>query len=290
MKQGKVIAIGELLIDAITSDYVEDLSKATTLQVLPGGSPANFVRFLKACGAEALLVASVGIDGLGKILLSHLEANDISTKYIFKHKNYATSTIVVAKTKGTPDFIPLRNADQYIETIDMSILEQANLVHTSAFALSTNPARSYILEAFKNAFMRGIPVSVDWNYSEKIWLANDMLTIFNTVQQYKPLLKFSMDDVNRIHQKELTIEAAKQFIDGITATLVCLTCGADGVHYKYNNEWFFKTATPIEVKDATGAGDAFWAGFVSDWLAEKNIHSAVDHGIAMASKKLQGLL
>jgi sugar/nucleoside kinase (ribokinase family) len=290
MKVRKIIAIGELLIDAITSDYVEDLSKATTLQVLPGGSPANFVRFSKACGTDALIIASVGNDGLGKILLSHLEANGIDTKYIFKHDTYATSAIVVAKTKGTPDFIPLRNADQFIQTIDMSVLEQASLLHTSAFALSTNPARSYILEAFKNAFIKGIPVSVDWNYSEKIWLANDMFNIFNLVQQYKPLIKFSIDDVSRMHHSTISVNEAKQFIDSVTATLVCLTCGSEGVHYKYHNEWYFKEALPVEVKDATGAGDAFWAGFVSHWLQQEDIHGAVDKGIATASKRLQGQL
>ncbi len=290
MMQRNIIAIGELLIDAITSDYVDDLSKATTLQVLPGGSPANFVRFLKTCNAEALLIASVGIDGLGKLLLSHLETNGISTQYIFKHKHYATSTIVVAKTKGTPDFIPLRHADQYIEAIDMNIVEQASLVHTSAFALSTNPARSHILAACKHANIHGIPVSVDWNYSEKIWLDNDMETVFDTVQQYNPLIKCSIDDISRMLHKSISIQDAKQFIDGITATLVCLTCGSEGVHYKYNNEWYFKAAQPIEVKDATGAGDAFWAGFVSYWLKYNNIHGAVDSGIATASKKLQGFL
>jgi fructokinase len=290
MAKRKIIAIGELLIDAITTDYVADLSKATTLQVLPGGSPANFVRFLKTFGVEGLLIASLGNDGLGKILLAHLEANNIETTYISKHNNYATSTIVVAKTKDTPDFIPLRNADQFIEAIDMGLLEQAQLIHTSAFALSTNPARTHILAAFKNAAKLGIPVSVDWNYSEKIWLANDMLEVFTSIQQYKPLIKFSIDDVCRMHHNVLTIEEAKQFIDGINATLVCLTCGADGVHYTYNKKWYFKAATPVDVKDATGAGDAFWAGFVSHWLVNSDIHAAVDNGIVTASKRLQGLL
>jgi len=49
-------------------------------------------------------------------------------------------------------------------------------------------------------------------------------------------------------------------------------------------------AQPIEVKDATGAGDAFWAGFISEWSKGNAIEQCVAKGIHTASLKLQGLL
>jgi fructokinase len=287
-----VLAIGESLIDAISHEFIDDLFGAKNLSILAGGSPANFCRFLASNNVRAKLVAAVGKDGLGKILLTAMENAGVSTENVQQLDDHFTSVIIVARTKSTPDFLPYRDADKYLKPIENELLDGALLVHTTAFALSHEPARSVILDAFAKANSQGKPVSVDWNYAEKIWGANNSaVEVFNQVQKFDPIVKFSMDDAERFFNRSLSIEDAKSLLESINASVICLTCGADGVWFKSGKgKWNHQSAEPVEVKDATGAGDAFWAGFMAEYLKKSEISNCVGNGIKVAAKRLSGLI
>ena len=49
------------------------------------------------------------------------------------------------------------------------IIKQAKIFHTTCFALSKNPARTTILKKAKKAKQLGLKLSIDINFSEKIW-------------------------------------------------------------------------------------------------------------------------
>ncbi len=289
-RNGGVLAIGEALVDALTTDFVTDLSEARTLDLHPGGSPANLCRFVRAGGGAATLVAAVGRDGLGKILLDAIAATGIPTGHVQQLAGHATSLIVVGRSRGTPDFIPYRDADRFLQPVDEALIAAASVVHTTAFALSKSPARDTIVEAFGKAHAQGIAVSVDWNYAEPVWgTGNDAAAVFSQVMQYRPLLKVSLDDVQRFTGQALPIEATKDYLGKLPTSVTCLTCGADGVWYKGDGEdWRHLPAEPVVVKDATGAGDAFWAGFLTAWMAGQPLESCVRGGIATAARRLVG--
>ena len=291
-RNGGVLALGEALIDALTTDFVTDLSEARTLGLHPGGSPANLCRFVRTCGGAATLVAAVGRDGLGKILLDAMTATGIDPNNVQQLAGHATSLIVVGRSRGTPDFIPYRDADRFLQPVDEALIAAAAVVHTTAFALSKPPARDTILEAFGKAHARGIVVSVDWNYAEPVWgRDNDAATVFDQLMQYRPLLKVSLDDVQRFTGEALTVEAAKDYLREVPAGVACLTCGAEGVWYRgEGTDWRHLSAEPVVVKDATGAGDAFWAGFLTARMAQGSLESCVQRGIATAARRLKGEL
>jgi fructokinase len=291
-RSGGVLAIGEALIDAVTTDFVADLSEARTLGLHPGGSPANLCRFVRRCGGVATLVAAVGKDGLGKILVEAIAATGIATEHVQQLAGHATSLIVVGRSRGTPDFIPYRDADRFLQPVDEALIAAAAVVHTTAFALSQEPARQTILAAFGKAHARGIAVSVDWNYAEPVWgRGNNAAKVFNQLVSYRPLLKVSLDDVQRFMGEALTVEAARAYLLGVPAGATCLTCGAEGVWYRgEGTDWRHLPAQPVVVKDATGAGDAYWAGFLTAWMAGQTLESCVQRGIATAALRLAGAL
>jgi fructokinase len=203
-KQGYLLAIGESLIDAITTEFVDTLAEARQLTLHPGGSPANLCRFVKVCGGKARLVAAVGKDGLGKILLEALEKSGIDTTYIQQLAEHATSLILVGKSQATPDFIAYRDADKYLQAVEDSLISGADLVHTTAFALSKAPAQQNILQAFHSAYSKGIDVSVDWNYAKPIWGTENIAPrVLHEIMAYHPLLKISMDDISRFTESSL---------------------------------------------------------------------------------------
>ena len=283
-----IVAVGEVLIDMLSSAEVADLYNAQHFETKVGGSCANFVAFCNKQGVNATLVATIGADGFGKKILEHLSQAGVATQYIKKAIKHNTSVILVGRSKCTPEFIPYRDADMQIKGIDEKLISAATLLHTTAFALSKQPAQSAILNTI---LLEGMDkqISVDWNYALKIWGPdNNAIEIFEKIMTTQPLLKISLDDVNRFWATHCTAESAKQLLNKYNTMVTCLTCGADGVWFKqYNEQWQFAPSLPANVIDVTGAGDAFWSGFIVAWFSGKNVKQCVENALLIAKQRVE---
>jgi fructokinase len=135
----------------------------------------------------------------------------------------------------------------------------------------------------------GKTISLDWNFAPSIWGADDGIAIFKIIAQLQPLLKISTDDMERFFGEGLSIERCKEALNHFTFSTVCLTCGREGVWYKTENgEWIHKPALLVKkVLDTTGAGDAFWAGFIAAYLEGHAIDGCVTNALEIAAKKIQ---
>ncbi len=289
MNRIDVLALGEVLVDLLSEEFVADLSQARTFRMHAGGSPANLCANLNWLGANTAIVSGVGQDKIGDFVLNALQSNRVDTRYVERVPQQPTSMVVVGRSKDTPDFIAYRGADYHIGPVDQSLISSSRIVHTTAFALSREPARRNILEAFKYAFHQNKITSVDWNFAPSLWTesGND---VWSTLLETRPLLKISHDDISRFYGNALTIDDARLNLDKISSRAICLTCGKDGVWYRgdASGSWIHHTATPVlEVKDTTGAGDAFWSGFLFEFNNGRNGEECVKKGLAIAAQKIQ---
>ncbi|MBZ5858132.1 carbohydrate kinase family protein [Flavihumibacter profundi] len=287
-----VLAIGEALIDAVSTEFVTDLSEARQADLKPGGSPANLCRFLNQLGTPATLVAAVGKDALARIIINDLKAKGIDSSNIMQVPDQPTTLILVGKSKGTPDFIPYRGADQYIGKVGETLIHDCAIIHTTAFALSKEPAQTSILTAMHKGKNLGKVISVDWNYAEKIWgTSNNAKQVFEELVKLSPLLKFSLDDAERFFGRPMDSDTAKEILGKYNTTISCLTCGGDGAWYRQGTgNWKHVAAKPVEVKDSTGAGDSFWAGFMHAFLEKQSTEACIENALATAARRLEGKL
>jgi fructokinase len=283
-----IVAIGELLADCITTDFVEDLSKAKTFTIIQGGSPANVAANLHWLGNEVALVSCVGNDGIGKMLIESVQKTGLDITHIEVDEDLPTSLVMVSRSKGTPDFIPYRMADRMIGYVNDKLLKKATIIHSCAFALSKEPASTSILDAFFYADANKKIISIDWNFAPSVWGADNGKQLFRIILKFNPLLKCSIDDIERFCGKPMNVVEAKTFLDQYTSQLICLTLGSGGVWYKgSDNNWFFLPADAVDdVKDTTGAGDAFWSGVLSSYLKTKDLHVCVREGLRVAALKV----
>ena len=67
---------------------------------------------------------------------------------------------------------------------------------------------------------------------------------------------------------------------------MCLTRGADGALVVWDGHVAEVPAEPVEAADATGAGDAFWGGFLAAWLGGQAPPACARAGARMAALKL----
>lgn len=285
----KILVVGELLVDIISDENIESLAIPSRYSALQGGSSANLCANLKWLGVDTDLVATVGQDNLGLFLINELKTIGLSTTHIHRAANRQTSVVMVAKNEHRPDFIPYRSADFVIKRVGDEAINSSEIVHTTAFALSKEPARGNILAALRKAHQMGKSISVDWNFAPSIWQDDDGQDVFKKMLKLNPLLKVSLDDLERFVGEPLTVEESLDWLSQLDAAVICLTCGKDGVWYKAKNHpWKYKQAIPIEtVHGVTGAGDAFWSGFLSAFILERQMDDCIDKALEVARMKIE---
>jgi fructokinase len=294
LKTIDIICIGEVLIDFIGHEVNVSINKTKDYHRFLGGSPTNVAVNASRLGLNVVLVASCGQDGLGDYVIRKLKANQVNTDCIGKSETLPTSVIFVSKSTETPDFIPFRQADCEIfeKQLPDAVISSAKIFHTTCFALSKNPARQTILNCAHKAKILGLQLSIDVNFSERIW--PDRKEARSVLQQFlanDPLVKLSEDDCYRLFDDVKSEEYIFDYFHGLGATTICLTKGKNGVVVSDRHQGlFFQKAIPIkEVLDTTGAGDAFWTGFLYAQLHQKSIEETMTEAQKLASIKLQNV-
>ena len=291
-KEIDILCVGEVLIDFIGHQEGALINDTRDYHRYVGGSPSNVAMNAARLGLHAALVATVGEDGFGDYILNKLRAANVNVDFIRKIQDTPTTVIFVSRTVDTPDFLPFRYADCHIaeNQITVCTLEKTNIFHTSCFALSKEPAQATILKMAEEAFNLGCTLSIDLNYANKLWESQERaLQVIKAYCKFNPLVKISEDDMQRLFGQSLSHDEIFNFFHSEGVGTVCLTLGSEGVKLSQNGQGIINLpALKVnKIQDATGAGDAFWSGFLFAYLNEKPLEQCLKVGLNLAALKLQ---
>jgi fructokinase len=264
-----LLAIGETLVDFISEEEAESLREAFTFRKYQGGSPANIAVNTAKLGGTSAVISKTGIGNFGQFLKAELQRAGVSTDYMVMDHRVHTTVIFVSRTEGTPDFEAFRAGDYKLEPseVDEEAIARARVVHASTFALSREPCRSAVEKAFQLAQEHGKIVSLDPNYSRQVWPNyREARDVLGRLLKYATITKPSLDDAGRIFGTGEKRETYIEQFHGMGPTIVVLTMGAEGVLLSEGGDVTHIPARKVDVVDATGAGDSFWAGFLTALL------------------------
>jgi sugar/nucleoside kinase (ribokinase family) len=241
-------------------------------------------------GNDAVLVASVGDDDMGKFLKDYIKPYKIDKHTVKLIHGEPTTLILVTRSKAVSNFEAYRTADKMIHLDQMPIanFKNINIFHTTCFALSLNPAKKSIIRASDKAYKAGCILSIDLNYANKIWPnRKEAQALVAKYISKGAMVKISEVDWERLYETKLNdTESALNFLLELGASEVCITLGSDGCWVANKEERYFIPSRKVNVVDTTGAGDAFWSGYLTARLDGKDIESAAKAGRSMAEIKL----
>jgi len=295
MREIDILCVGETLIDFIGQQQEVAIHETRDYHRYLGGSPTNVAMNMARLGLNVRLASTIGKDGFGTYILNKLSENKVSADLVRQDEFAPTSVIFVSQTTGTPDFIPYRKADIQItpEQIPDSVLEKTAIYHTTAFALSKKPARTTILEKAAAAKAAGCTLSIDVNYAPRIWPNREKAKqVIATYCAHDPLVKVSEDDMERLFGTPKTHqEIFDYFHEELGVTTVCLTLGSAGVTLSRKHKPIISLpAKRVEhILDATGAGDAFWSGFLFAHIKGFEEERCLKIALSLAAIKLQNV-
>ncbi len=285
-----LLAIGETLIDFISEETVPSLREAETFRRFQGGSPGNIAGNVARLGGKGGLISKIGDDAFGRYCKAELDQVGVVTDYLVMDPTVRTTVIFVSKTIGTPDFSDYRAGDAELtpQEIPEEAIRRSRVVHASTFALSRRPCRDAVVHAFQLAQKHGKLISLDPNYSPRIWPDQDeAMDVLQQLYALATLTKPSLDDASRLFGSGLAPEAYIERFHAWGPRLVVLTMGKDGAIVSIDGQQTRIQPLPVKVVDATGAGDAFWAGYLVSLLDGHDPVFSAHVAQAVVARKLE---
>lgn len=289
-----ILCVGEVLIDFIGHQTDALINNTRDYHRYLGGSPTNVAMNSARLGLKAKMIATVGNDGFGEYIFERLNQVGVNTESIAKVKSKPTSVIFVSRSQNTPDFIPYREADYHIseDQISSELLQRTNIYHTTCFALSKKPAQTTILKKAEEAYKLGCQLSIDINYADELWEdKKEALNVIKAYCKFNPLIKISEDDMLRLFERVMPHDDIFEFFHNEGVDTICLTLGSKGVKLSQKNKKSIQLpAIKVEnIMDTTGAGDAFWSGFLFAYIKEKSAEECLEIALQLAALKLQNV-
>jgi sugar/nucleoside kinase (ribokinase family) len=285
-----VLSVGEALVDFISTEAVGQVERASGFRRYLGGSVTNLAANVVRLGGRAAVAARVGDDPFGRFVRRRMERQGIVTDYVRTDATARTTLVFVSRSATTADFFVYRGSDARLsaEDVPQAAIERARVVHTSAFALSQESSRAAVLDALHRARTRGCLISLEPNYHPSLWDASRPPDeVLAEACRYVDAVKPSRDDCRRLFGADLSLSHCAQRFHDWGVGKVVLTQGARGISiYEAGQSPRFVKSREVPVTDATGAGDAFWAGFLVAVLDGYSLYEAVLFGREVAEIKL----
>ena len=256
-----ICAAGELLIDFTpcgTSPTGQQLYARN-----PGGAPANVLAMAARFGVPTRLCAVVGDDNFGVFLKESVAAAGVDGRFIRQTRAARTTLAFVdldANNDRTFTFYRKPGADILLkdDRIPTEALTGCGVFHFSGVSLTEEPARGAVLRAAERAKRAGLLVSFDPNFRPFLWLdAEQAKKEFARAMYLSDLIKVSEEEARLMQEAEKSAACGAALAREFGA-LVLVSRGEKGALLADHSGLLASAdALSVDVRDTTGAGDAF---------------------------------
>ena len=252
-----------------------------------GGAPANFACHAASLGAESWMVSAVGTDDLGDRAFDSLREKGVKSQTVMRDPTHVTGQVLVTlDATGQPRYEFA--ADPAWDHLTWSDQLASLTAGCDAVCFGTLCQRSTISRATIRRFVESTPATTlrvfDVNLRQRFYdayLIEDSLEFANALKLNEEELPIVLDLLGI--QVADRGDALLRLIDRYQLRLAALTCGPDGAMLATESESSRSPALPAKVIDTVGAGDAFTATLVMDFLRGLPLTVINEHANAVAS-------
>ncbi len=242
----------------------------------PGGSAANVAAAVAAAGCPARFVGRVGADGAGDSLAEHLRRAGVDVRV--QRAGRTATVVVLVDPTGERTMFPDRAAAGELTEVDASWLEGTTVLHVPAYGLLVPAMAQAIEAAARTVRAHGGLVTLDVAATSVVE-ALGAARLRATFAELAPAVVFA----NEAEADALGV------LDGPPPWTVVVKRGAaSAVILQTDGRRSDVPACAVDdVRDTTGAGDAFAGGFLSALTAGADVRSACLAGHAAAATVLR---
>ncbi len=264
-------------------DFKNLFSNLKIEKTISGGSVANSIVGLSQLNNKVGFIGKISNDNLGMKYEEGLKSENVEFFYQKKNESIPTGTCLILVTPDSERTMCtfLGIAGKINESdIKEEIIKKSELVFLEGYLWDEGEP--------KKAFEKAI------NNSKKVAMSlSDQFCVDRHKPQFLDLVKNKLDVTFANEQEIISLINAKTFDEVINfgknlRKLLVITRGEKGAISIFGDNIYENKATPnLEIKDLTGAGDLFAAGYLHGYINQLNQLECLNEGKNMSSKIIQ---
>lgn len=281
--RGGVLAVVGDLVEDIVVWVGEPMRTATDTSArvfrARGGSGAN-VAALAAAHAPTRFIGRVGADAAGAALVADLAALGVDVRV---QRDGRTGTVVLlVDADGERSMFPDRAAAARLDRVEDTWLDDVAWLHAPAYGFELEPMRTEIVRLVEVAHTRGAKVSMDTS-STGLLAGLGIDHALELIRRAAPDVLFANED-----EAALLGLTGGGAVAASVAPVVVIKHGPLPTDVIEAGELVARVDVPpvTGIRDLTGAGDAFAAGFLAATLDGAEVAAACVAGHASAASVL----
>ncbi|MES9541423.1 PfkB family carbohydrate kinase [Actinomadura sp. NPDC000600] len=265
-----LVTFGETMA-RLENPVVGPMRHARSLDLGIGGAESNTAIGLSRLGGSAAWFGRVGDDEFGRLITTALAGEGVRlghtvvdgtapTALLFKERRSGTLTRVQYYRTGSAGS-RLRPSD-----VPHDLIRSARVLHvTGITAAISDTARQALDEAVETARDAGVPVSLDLNYRAALWTPAEAGECLHTLVKRADLV-FATEQEARLVVPGDDPAALATALAALGPRDVLVKRGAAGVVAFCEGRLHVQPAHRVPVVDPVGAGDAFAAGYLAEFV------------------------
>ena len=243
-----------------------------------GGDVSNVAIAAARQGADVGLITRVGNDPFGADLCRLWQREKVSSAHIGVVDGQETGLYFVFHDEGGHHFVYRRKGSAAgrlsADDIPETAIAGARLLYSSGIGLGVSDSlRSATFHAVAVARQARVSVAFDPNLRIALWSLDEARAVTHDLMRHCDIALPGLEDARQLTGLHAP-EAIIAFYHDLGARIVALTLGADGVAVSDGDTIRTLPGTPVDARDATGAGDCFNGIFLANYLADGNILNA----------------
>ncbi len=285
MKQYDVLAVGELNVDLILTGMSslpipgrELIAETCTLTM--GSSTAICAAGMAGLGMKTAFVGKVGQDGYGTLATETLVSYGVDLTHLIVDAGIQTGITVSMSAKNNTDraMVTYLGAISALraEEIDAALLKKTRHIHVGSFFLQS-ALRPGLARLFERAHEAGATTSLDAGWDDSLVWDYGLYDVLEHTDVFLPN-ELEAAAITRCDDiKAAALELSKR------CRICTVKCGKKGAVSASDGRLYEAETYDAPVRDTTGAGDSFNAGFLCAFLSGLSIEKALCYGNACGS-------
>jgi sugar/nucleoside kinase (ribokinase family) len=270
-----VSVIGELNLDLILYGLPQSLTLerehlATDLSITLGSSSAIFAHNLSYLGNRVGFSSCIGDDPFGDICVQRLSASGVDVSHIKKLRGKTTGLTVILPQRKERYILTYPGAmyEMTERELDQSFVFNSKHLHLSSYFLQKG-IRPQLIHIFRKAKEAGLTTSLDTNDDPEDRWSGDIQLLLRYVDILLPNER-ELCKLAQVKDFEQAVESLSQKV-----RILVVKRGSQGAIARVGKEKFLAYPPVVDVVDPVGAGDAFDAGFVHQFIRGAKIEDCL---------------
>ncbi|NEE03127.1 sugar kinase [Phytoactinopolyspora halotolerans] len=282
---GHLVTLGETMA-VFSAAQAGPLSNNKEMRLSHAGAESNVAIGASRLGARVTWISRLGEDGFGELIQRELRAERVEvavrvdptrpTGLMVKERPNALRTNVRYYRSGSAA------SAMTAFDVDRDTIAAADVLHVTGVTPALGPGpSSAVLQAVDMARENDTLVSLDLNYRSSLWSREDAGAALDHLVRRADVVFAGPEEASLV-VPDGPVQDLAEALAAMGPAQVVLKLGAEGAYSVIDGEVRKTPAVAVPVVDTVGAGDAFVAGFLAEWMAgataDERLRTAVTAG------------